>query len=129
MSVTSPSLAAVRQCLLPRLAALCVGLLVALTIGVTVAHAEGWGGRMPAKTWSTNGVYDPSLHFFDIEISSGPTSSCVAPAQRSGGSWVFPYGWSCGSGNARLAEFPSTGAYPAVDNPNSQPFNFGLLYF
>jgi hypothetical protein len=112
---------------LAALAASVAALLVTLLIATTTAHAENnnWSGRMPAKTWSTNGDFHPYLHFMYIEATG---SSCMGPAQISGGKWIFPYGWNCQTSAAWHWEFPQIGAYPAVDNPNSQPFNFSLFY-
>jgi hypothetical protein len=112
------------------LAACLAALLVVLAIGAGTADATGnnWGGRMPAKTWSTNGDFHSNLHFMMIE-AGGPGPLCVGPAQLSGGKWSFPYGWGCQGGYQYIREFPEIGAYPAVDNPNSQPVSFGVLYF
>ncbi len=103
-------------------------LLTALAIGTATAQAgENWYARMPAKTWSTNGDYHASLHYMYIEKREGPGSMCMGPATYNG-SWSFPYGWDCSIYNAFGWEFGPIGAYPAVDNPNSQPFTFALRY-
>lgn len=116
---------------LPAVAACFTALLLILAIATTTAHATGnnWSGRMPAKTWSTNGDFHPGLDYMLIEKVEGPGAMCEGPAQLSGSTWSFPYGWDCQNVHQFLWTFSAIGAYPAVDNPNSQPFSFSLLYF
>lgn len=111
------------------LAVVVAALAVTTVMATSTARAEDpFGGHLPGKTWTTNGVFDSSLHYIKGEVTAGPNAICVAPAQFSG-SWSFPYGWECSATGRVTWEFASISAYPAVDNPNSKEISYTVLYF
>lgn len=108
----------------------CTGVIVAALLAMSVtaatASANTFTGKLPGKTWTTDGNVI-TLHWIVAEVTSGPGAICVGPVQHSGGGWVFPYGWNCG--NLVVSwEFPALAAAAGVDNPNSGEDKFGAVY-
>jgi hypothetical protein len=108
---------------------LALAVIAVMGIAAGPAQAAGsFGGHLPPKTWTTNGIYDGSLYQIVGEKTSGAGAFCIGPAQYSG-TWKFPYGWDCENKTLKIFEFPVLGGYAAADNPNSAEIGFGVTYY
>jgi len=92
-----------------------------LSISASASAFTEFSGRLPGKTWTTNGVVEPSLRFI-IAADNNGTAICVGPV-RHGSGWEFPYGWECRSSEVSW-EFSPLSAAAGVDNPNSKEFSY-----
>ncbi len=107
--------------------AIAAALLAAVAASSASAASGEFRGRLPGKTWTTNG-YVGELAGIAAGVNSGPSSICVGPVQHSGGGYTFPYGWDCGSSSVSWS-FPALVAAPGVDNPNSGEDSFSALFW
>lgn|GEM_PF-6405582 len=94
--------------------AIVTALMIAIAAMPSISRADFWEGKLPGKSWTTNG------HVFALTaitgaVLSGPAAICVGPVSESS---TFPYGWDC-SENQVSWGFPAIWAAPGVDNPNS----------
>jgi hypothetical protein len=87
----------------------------------SAVYANEFGGKLPAKSWTSDGIVAP-LNFEFAEEYAGKLSICVGPVQHTGSGYVFPYGWKCGG--TPSWEFPTITAAAGVDNPNSQAASY-----
>jgi hypothetical protein len=107
-------------------------LTVVAVVGVAVpsAGAYSWGGReLHGKEWTSDGVFDAGLYYERVEPNT-TSSTCVGPVQKSGGGYVFPYGWKCTTSNPTWEHTALTAA-AGFYNPNSGTVSSwsGLAYY
>lgn len=92
---------------------------VCLAAMPSLSRADLWSGRLPGKSWTTDGhVY--AIDDIFAEVLSGPSAICVGPVTEA---LTFPYGWACGSRSVNW-EFTAIWAAGGVDNPNSKEDSF-----
>jgi hypothetical protein len=100
-------------------AGIITALVIAMTVMPSISSADLWSGKLPGKTWTTDGhVY--ALEGIFAKVESGPSAICVGPVSES---LTFPYGWDCGQGSVEWT-FAPIWAAGGVDNPNSSGDSF-----